>query len=223
MNWHAAVYVGEILAVALGWEVVRRRAEHWPAAGLCTIALGSDAVRLLIKRVVTIEGWSLALHHADQALFLAWYAGFAAAAIVAWLRRKSWPVIVAWMAALVAFVTTSPLGHRLALSRYHAIHFVALSLAIMAAILGVLRPASRLTVTRAAVLLVTFTEFAVLLSPEVSVRWATAQAIYTCGFASVALLHAGFLVRSWIRVRWPCKGLVPAFDATEDTLRPSEP
>ena len=122
------------------------------------------------------------------------------------------------MAVLVAFITTSPLSHRLALSRYHAIHFIALSIAIVSAILGVLRPASRLTVTRAAVLLITFTEFAVFLSPEVPVRWANAQAVYACGFASVALLHAGFLVRSWIRVRWPRKGLVVALDTAEDAV-----
>ena len=224
----AGYYAAAILAVGFGWEVVRRRADHWPAAALFTYGLGSDAARRLLQRAAgyygtgALEGWARVGFKVDQALFLGWYAGVAAVAVAVFLRRRPWIVLLGWMAVVAAL-----LPHERGLSlanKYRVVEFAALALGIASAFAGVRRAEKPLTITHLALLLVLLAELAVFWAPSAFLHWATAQVIYTAAFASVALLQAGFLVRFWLRKRrsLPLPDLAP-LDTTENTPRPSAP
>lgn len=102
-------YLLSAFATASAWALARRRTEHRPVAWLLTCGLVTDLVRVAIQLGILAPGYALLggapatgwlrlAFHIEQALFVAWPAALAAAAIALFLRRRPWPAVLAWAA-----------------------------------------------------------------------------------------------------------------------------
>lgn len=106
-------YVLSIAATALAWPVAKRCPDHTPIAVLLTFGLFSDLARRLLREVILTPmyaqlagapptGWLRVVAFTDQALFLAWPAGLAAAALWTFLKRRPWLVALGYVEWVLA-------------------------------------------------------------------------------------------------------------------------
>jgi hypothetical protein len=122
-----AAYALALVAAALAWALARRRAEHRPIAALLTVGLVADVCRRVLAVLVLnpaharlgaapFTGWPRVAGHVGEALFLAWPAAIAAAALTVFhlgtpeaKRRAHLAVLGVYVAALLALVVTYPI------------------------------------------------------------------------------------------------------------------
>jgi hypothetical protein len=105
-------YVMSLVATILAWPVARLRPEHAPIAYLLTFGFASDLARRGIHRFIFIPayatlkgapatGWIRLAVGVEQTLFLGWFAGVAAVAMVVFLKRRPWPVAIGYVASVL--------------------------------------------------------------------------------------------------------------------------
>jgi hypothetical protein len=108
-------YVLSALATVLAWAVCKGRAEHRPVATLLTFGLASDLVQRALKAHLLTPGyaalgrapatgWLLVARDVDHSLFLAWPAGLAAMVLWVYLKRRPWPILLGYAAAVLVIV-----------------------------------------------------------------------------------------------------------------------
>jgi hypothetical protein len=108
----AVAYVLSIAATVLAWPVAKRRPEHTAIAALLTFGLLSDLARRVLREVMLTPGyapflgtpttgWLRVARIVEQALFLGWPAGLAAATLWIHLRRSTWLVAAGYFAAVL--------------------------------------------------------------------------------------------------------------------------
>lgn len=120
-------YFLTLVAVALAWVLARPRTEHRPIAALLTVSLVADVCRRALAVLILdptharlgsapFTGWPRLAGHLGEALFLAWPAAIAAAALAVFhvgspeaKMRRHLAVLGVYGAALVALVVTYPI------------------------------------------------------------------------------------------------------------------
>lgn len=119
MSFDARLYLLAISVVVLAFHVSAARRALRPVAWLLLLGLGADLSRR-VARLLFLEpaaaalaggpltGWTRAVGHASQALFLAWGAGVFALVVWAFTERRSWtlgPVLGggAWAGAVLGY------------------------------------------------------------------------------------------------------------------------
>lgn len=134
------VALAGVLAV-LAWWIAWRRRVHRPIAWFVTANLVADLVLwTLTKNVLAparlaigaapYAGWDRVAFHVHQAAFLVWPAGIAAVAVAVFVRRRPWPVLGAFAAAVAGIAAAYPAVRGAALAR---VYFAAELLALLVA------------------------------------------------------------------------------------------
>lgn len=112
MNRLAFGYVLSLTATVLAWPVAKRRPDHIPIATLLTFGLLADLARRLLREFILVPayapslgtpttGWLRIARIVEQALFLGWPAGLAAATLWIHLRRPPWLVAVGYVVGVL--------------------------------------------------------------------------------------------------------------------------
>jgi hypothetical protein len=193
----------------VSWLVAARRSEHRPVALFLTLSLGADLGRWGLTALVLIPervrsggapftGWYRVACDIDPALFLAGQAGLAALAMWVFLRRRPWPVAVAWAVAVAALVVTYPTTRGAVLQRC----YLAAELATVAVVAGCYVMwwwrREKPSFSNVCTLLLGSGQVAILIGPysrNIFTSWDIAQAMYATIYVVLFLLHGGILWR----------------------------
>jgi hypothetical protein len=216
-------YALAVVAVALAWALARRRAEHRPIAALLTVGLVADVCRRALAVLILdptharlgsapFTGWPRVAGHAGEALFLAWPAAIAAAAIAVFhlgtpeaKRRGHLAIAAVYGAALLALVVTYPITRGDTLVRcYLAANLAAIVVGIGAT--GTWISARRLPeVQHFAIALVVVAELvSAVAGPwrlDLFGSWSLAQVSYALLLGVLIALQGGLLWISTLRSR----------------------
>lgn len=203
-----AIYVLEVIAIGLGWMLARRRREHLPVAVLLSIGLASDvatlAVRGPILAAVARHGvdapWSGAERvagHLSDAATLAWPAALVGVALVAFLRRKPWPAVAAYVLAIAAMVVVHPIAGDGSLGRaLTAAQLAGVLAALGCAVTWYLRPHDGTTSAQACMGIIVAAELAALAGSwriGVFADWQLARLAYLVMYVVVIAIQGVYL------------------------------
>jgi hypothetical protein len=109
-------------AAVLAWLIATRHPEHRATAALLSTLLGLQMAVLALDSALLgplraelgvhapWTGWAWAASLLTNALELAWPAAILGTAIVVFARKKPWPAVVAWAAAVVAYAALHPIA-----------------------------------------------------------------------------------------------------------------
>lgn len=206
-----ALYLLLGASVALAWLVARRRTEHRPIAWALSAALAAELGRAVVLEVVPprldpsappLAGAALLGRYVDRALWIAWPAALAAMSLRVLARRRSWPVAVGYVAAVVVLVV----GYRAL--RFDALRKVYLAIELLSLAIGVgslvtwyrrawRRERAGLSVRVAGVLVAGHLAMIVTGPYRFGLfgqAWALAHVAYVAILSAVILLHVGALL-----------------------------
>jgi hypothetical protein len=142
--WAGGVALAAIV-VLLVWSVARRRPEHRPVAGALTVGFTADLARkALVVYVIhparaasggaPLAGLARVACDVDNALFLAYPAALIALSVSVFMRRRLWPIAVAYVLAVAGLAVTYPASRGEALARV----YMAAELAVVVTTIGAL-------------------------------------------------------------------------------------
>jgi hypothetical protein len=202
-------YLMAAAAAALAWAVSRARPIHRPVAALLTFGLAADLARRALRELVLAPaypalagapatGWLRIAGHMDQALFLGWPAGVAAAAIWICLGRRPWPVAVGYALSEAGLIASYPEIRGAMLRKpYLAIQLGCLAIAVGAFLHWAVFRKTPPTVSRWIVALIVTTEVvSVAAGPwhlGLFVKWDLAQVVYAMLYSMLVLIQGGWL------------------------------
>ncbi|HSO00733.1 MAG TPA: hypothetical protein VLS89_20715, partial [Candidatus Nanopelagicales bacterium] len=119
----------QLLAAITAVMVARSRQDYRPVALFLGAMVVANAVKTAIRLGVLVparsagavpfKGWIWAAAQAESALFLSWFAGFAALAVAVFLGRRAWLGLVGWGAAVLVLVLGFPDARGDTLRRYY--------------------------------------------------------------------------------------------------------
>lgn len=204
----ALAYALKILVAVMAAGVARARREYAPVAVALIVSTAADILRLVISpwlassSAVASSSMAIrliALRDIDTALWLTWPAGLAASAMVVFLRRKPWGVVIAWAVLSIALAAVYPWsrGENLRLT------YLAAELAAQAIVLGgaIVWTARREPphAEHAALALLLATELGTLIAGPwraIFTTWRIAQLMYVGAFAALVVVQGGALWKS---------------------------
>jgi hypothetical protein len=195
------------IAVALAWAAARRRPEHRPFAGLLTLGLVSDVIRLLLQRWVLppplldnppLTGWIRIAGYIDAALYVAWPIGIAAVALNTLAKRSMRPAIVAYVIVVAGLIIGYPTIRGDVLRKVLLGIELASMLVGLASILVWRRRSERSTITALCTSVIVVGHFGTVISGPYRFglfgeAWFLAQVAYVLIYAVVIVLQAGIL------------------------------
>jgi hypothetical protein len=152
--------------------------------------------------------------HLDAALFIAWPAGIASTAIAVFLKRRPLAVGVAWLAASIAIGAAYPLTRGDVLRRCYLAAVLASLVVSIGAMAMWTRRNERVTLPRAAVLLLMLFELSTLLGPWMGDPfndWNRAQILYSTLYAGLIALQGGTIDRPFGRTVTTARVVLGAF------------
>jgi hypothetical protein len=214
MTWLVpALYVVSAIATALAWVLARRKPEHRPIAYLLSGGLASDLAQhalhpFLLHWIATLgdatwTGWPRVAAHAYQALFMVWPAALAATALVVFLGRKPWVVIVFYAVVVAEVVEWHPKARDGSLPRVYAmVQTAALLVAVGSAAMWYLSSRGtreRATTAQAAVMFILSVEVPSLAGAwriGIFTNWHLAQIAALAMFVLLITLQGVFLWKS---------------------------
>ncbi len=204
---YALLTIATVFAWVLSWRV----AEHRPVALLLSLHLLTNLARRALTVCVIapaalrfglapFEGWARVAGHVDDALFLAWRAGLAAAVVAVFLPRRSRPLFavgVTWALAVIAIAVMYPTTRGPVLAR----SYLAAELAAVAVSVGVIamwiRTRRSPDLQHVSVALVVATEIVIVLAGPwrfgLFASWSGALSAYVALFAMLTALQGGSL------------------------------
>lgn len=207
-----AAYALSAVAMVLAWALTQRRAEHRPIAVLLTVGLVADILRRVLRSLylgAAIErlgnstpwtGWPYAAAVASHALFLSWPAALAGAAMVVFLGRRPWPIVLGYAAGVVAILVVHPIAGNGSLARaLTAGTLVGLAAAIGCAATWYLRSKEPTSSAQATLALMVAGELASLAGAwriGLFTSWHLSQVVYILTFAVLSVIQGGFLWQS---------------------------
>jgi hypothetical protein len=208
-----ALYLLSAVATALAWALAQRKAEHRPIAYLLTAGLGADVARRIlrtlylgaeIKRLgpdVPWTGWPRVAATTSHALFLAWPASLASAALVVFLRRHAWPPFAVYVAAVAAIVVFHPIAGNGSLGRaFTAAQLASVAVSIGCGLTWYLGPSKPPTSTAQTALSlivgVELTTIAFAWRRGIFTDWHLTQAVYVVLYAVLIIMQGGLVWQS---------------------------
>jgi len=205
-------YASSIAATGLAWAVAWRRPGHRPVALLLTAGLAFDVARraLYLHAVAPgheaagagpLEGWYRVAGHVHAALFIAWPAALAGAALRIFTARPAWPAACAWGVVSTALAAAYPITRGAVLARvFLAAELSALLVAIGAIAAWMPRRRAPAPEHVALALVLVAEVAAIVVGPwklNVFGTWPLAQVAYATIFGVLVVLQGGVL---WARM-----------------------
>lgn len=199
-------FIVKILAATMAVWVARGRREYVPIAVVLIISAVADILRLVISGAMppTSETASsspgvIVLYAVDSALWLTWPAGLAASALVVFLDRKPWAVLIAWAALAIGLAVSYPWarGENLRLV-YLGAELTAQAVALGGALLWSTRR-SPPGAEHAVLALLVAVELGTLIAGPwraIYTTWYISQLMYLGAFAAIIAVQGGALWRS---------------------------
>lgn len=210
-----ATFALHVVAMVLAVAVTRRRPEHRPVAAFLGAGVFANTIRLLIKlyvltparesmRAVGLDpvavpfaGWTRAAFHVESALFVGWSAGLAALALWVLLRRRPWPIALAWMAVVAALVLTYPVARGAVLREWYlGVHLVSLTVATGCLVMWFARLPRPTLPTMVTGFLIGTELISLAVGPwrgSLFSTWDFAQAAYSTLYVAISILQGGAL------------------------------
>jgi hypothetical protein len=211
---YAAAIVLLYMAALMALALARYRADYGPVARFLLAVSVADLARMGAQRWLIAPAWEAQRAagldpaavplsglgriggHIEHAGFLVWSAGVASLALVVLARRKVWPALATYGAAVAVLVATYPLIRGDALRRYYlGAELFALATALASAVAW-WRRREPPTLPVAAALLISALDIAVLFGPYrvgLWTSWAIAQAVYVVLYLVLVVIQGGAL------------------------------
>lgn len=201
----AFAYILSGTVMVLAWVVAHREPAHRLIAVLFTAALGSDLARRALRVLVLtparargggepFTGIARVACDLDNALFLSWPASLVAVSLWIFARRRPWPALAAWGAAVIALGLLYPATRGVLLQRcYLGADLAAVAVGIGSIAIWIRRRAWP-ELRHRSVMLVLAAECATLIGPwrvGPFARWDLAQVMYAALYAVLVVLHGG--------------------------------
>ena len=208
--WFVASGVALVLAAGTAVALARRRGDYRAIAFFLVGTVVAQVVRFALLVAVLqpateagrlpFTGSERAAFHVEQALFIAFPLGITALAIHVLARRRTWPVALAWVAAVAVLALGYPTIRRELLQSV----YLALELASLVAAIGAAawwwRSSARGGPPDDAVLLCIVIELGALAGPYaaglIDVTWPIAQGLYSGLFLILLGLQVAWLRRT---------------------------
>jgi hypothetical protein len=206
------LYALSALATVLAWTLARRNRTHRPIAWLLSASLGSDLVRHALRVLYVIpvlaplrggarlSGWPYAVAIINDALFLVWPASIVACVVAVFLRRRAWPVAVAYAVVVAAFAAFHPRESTGTLGRAHnACELLALTVAIGAGATWYRESEEPTSTAHTTLGVIIAGELATVVGSwrlGVFDHWPISQALYLVLFIMISALQGGYLWQS---------------------------